>query len=274
MKDIFENFDIEKKLKHWKNNIGKKTNSSKRNKDKRRSFKKTNHDVNIEALLLENTKSSESPTTPRSRNTVTVLQGYTYFLNACYTSFVSIGFSSEDFSPIVQISAKNGLLGVDSISFTRGAWSKIYANKEFIAERLNTSQNLVSADNIFMNINNNNINDNVKLDFADLNNTKYIVFTQNNVTVTLTNNEFQKLMDLSDFFNTTLIYNNSVQYFIKEYCSRYASSCKNLNVKRMDSTAYTSPMESRPPINYFRLFHEIPYVYENISSYNIDTQTI
>lgn len=206
----------------------------------------------------------------KSRNTSAILQGYTYFLNDYYSTFVSIGFDAESYAPILQISAQNHYFGVDSIKFSRVQWVTFYEAKENIEERLNISAEQIDDGQFFFHgsIINEKATDTVKIDFMTFNNTTCIVFTQNEVSVILTKLEFIKLTDLNDFFNFTLIYNNSVKFYIKEYCENYVTSCKNQSVKKMDSKAFKPPMDLRPPINYFRLFHEIPYVYDNICNIN------
>lgn len=211
---------------------------------------------------------------PRSRNNISILQGYTYFLNTQHSTFVTIGFSSKDFSPIAQISTQNQHFGVDSIHFNRNQWSTIYAGRETITKKMDTSGD--EGDNIFGNefftlLKDHNI---VKIDFMGFNDMRCVVFTQNHISVVLNKKEFENLMLLNDFINTSLIYNNSVQFFIREYCERYIASCKNLNVEKMDPSSYTSPMDSRPPINYFRLFSEIPFIYEKVTEITFDDQII
>lgn len=236
--------------------------------DKSIGSHKNESDKKLELLIEKDGYPKSTVTVVKSRNTLSLLQGYVYFLNTSCSTFVTVGFSTSDFIPMVQISTQNYHFGIDSVNFTRNQWSTIYGNRTFIEECLETEAAEVKTKQTGLSTNSKDGNI-IKIDFLDFNNSICIVFTQNDVSLVLTKIEFQNLMILNDFLHTTLIYNNSVQYFIKEYLDRYIAICKNMNVKKLDSSSYTAPMDLRPPINYFRLFSEIPYMYENVTEINL-----
>lgn len=83
--------------------------------------------------------------------------------------------------------------------------------------------------------------------------------SQKKETIVLTQEEFCKLLILNEFIQFTFVYNNSVRFYIHEYCNQYEYTCKNNSLSVLDLTWFTQPRDIRPPINYFRLFCEILY---------------
>lgn len=194
-----------------------------------------------------------------SKNIVNVLNGYNYFLNNTQTKYVSVGFSTVDFSPIVKISVHNSNMSPDYVIFDQKHWTIFHANKELLEERMKMDTMHEGNHNFFYK---GELDNFLEVTFMDFNDSTCLLLTQNNTSTLLRNSEFSRLMDLADFITSTLIYNSSVQYFVREYCERYWANCESMGVKKLNASMYIAPTEIRPPINYYRLFHEIPLLYD------------
>lgn len=181
-------------------------------------------------------------------DTPVLLHAYTYFINETCSSYVTVGFSAEDYMPIVGIGAACTIPGgTQIIIFNTDSWELLCKNGKKIIDLLEKHEYSMEALKMF------NVFENyMEIDF--LYNPNLIEFAQHTSCVQLSKKEFHNLMKLFDFISSTLIYNNSIKHFVKNYCEKYVKG-------KLDSSS-----EFNCSVNYFRLFSELKFYDDKINN--------
>lgn len=215
--------------------------------------------------ICNNSKFRCSPEYTNS-NDINVLSSYTYFLNSSNTTYISVGFKIYDCTPCVKLCVLNYWMGKDILIFNQEAWTsftsfestirKMFA-REMDDDTRNKHLNYLNA--IFKQF---------QINFFGVDNCQSLIISQNNSSVLLSSDEFERICTLSEFVKITLIYNSSVQFYVKNYFEKYIETCKNLGCDKLEPSQYTTSSEHRQPANFFRLFHEISFFCDNINMIN------
>lgn len=199
-----------------------------------------------------------------------LLLAYTYFLNDKHTCKVIIGFSAETFEAQIIFHRFKDI----PVYISFNEWEKYFTNfkqldKKRCADETQLLQDLLESIDVKTTITTKVIvNFTLKNDNSNNNNNKIFPMFQN---------EYQHFLNIIEFLNVVMCYNNTASANVREYFNKYMEKCKAKNLFQLSFDEYYIPMNlSHVHCNYSRLFFEIPLycsgkLFENlITSLNIE----
>lgn len=196
-----------------------------------------------------------------------LLLSYVYFLNNSHTTYINVGFDTDNFEPSI-ILYKN----IKHLCFSFTDWINLYTN---IFTINNFFQNKDSNVDIDLPINSTQNIFKLCTDFViTSNNTsskqnvfnKYLICenTSTSSQIVITEQEWNTILDRISFLQSVVTWYELTSKEIKNYYKIYAEKCSRKGVTELSSTEYFLPTQDGVNYNtyfncnYSRLYSEIP----------------
>lgn len=199
----------------------------------------------------------------KTRTPKNLLLAYTYFLNDQHSSKVIIGFSTETFeAEIIFHRFKECPI---YISFKE--WEKYFINFKKLEEKRSADQTELLI----------NLEDNKSKALTKIL-VNFTLDNDNNKIFAMFKNEHQHFLNIIEFMNVVMSYNNNASNNVKEYFNKYMEKCKAKSLFQLSFDDYYIPMNlSHVHCNYSRLFFEIPLycsskLFENLININFNIE--
>lgn len=218
----------------------------------------------------EGIKTTDEKKTRKKSNDIpkNLLLAYTYFLNEQHTCKIVIGFCAETFeAEIIFHRVKE-----TPIYITFKEWENYFNNFKKIEGSTTTTNDDEFLAALIEKIDAKNTTKTL-LNFTwdnDNNNNKKLF--------ALFKKEYTQYVNIIEFLNVVMCYNNNAVGNIKKYFTKYLEKCKAKTLFQLSFDDYYIPMEySHVHCNYSRLFFEIPIfcsskLFENILKINFNVE--